>query len=123
MRDALSAIEGYSFRAAYGTPSEEPEPTLPPPGQVKPPPGYPGPPAGWSPSTLDALIREATMMYSAPPAHQPPAITWTTEWPYNKAFPDPITIEVAREHLVEAFRKVKCIWTPDAANHGYAWMI
>jgi len=25
MRDALAAIDGYSFRAAYGTPSEEPE--------------------------------------------------------------------------------------------------
>jgi len=48
MLDALAAIEGYSFRAAYGTPTEEPElePTLPPPRHDKPPPGYPGPPAG-----------------------------------------------------------------------------
>jgi len=46
MRDALAAIDGYSFRAAYGTPSEEPEqeptlpepePTVPSPGHVKPP--------------------------------------------------------------------------------------
>jgi len=59
MRDALAAIDGYSFRAAYGTPSEEPEPepTLLPPGHIKPPTGYSGPPMGWSPSTLDAPVR------------------------------------------------------------------
>eukprot|EP00532_Pseudo-nitzschia_australis_P002455 CAMPEP_0168188680 /NCGR_PEP_ID=MMETSP0139_2-20121125/15846_1 /TAXON_ID=44445 /ORGANISM="Pseudo-nitzschia australis, Strain 10249 10 AB" /LENGTH=165 /DNA_ID=CAMNT_0008111273 /DNA_START=976 /DNA_END=1473 /DNA_ORIENTATION=- len=131
MRDALAAIDGYSFRAAYGTLSEEPEqeptlpelePTLPEPGHIKPPPGYSGPPAGWFPSTVDAPVREATMMYSSAPAQQPPTITWATKWPYKDAFPDPLTIELAREHLVEAFRQVACLWTPNAGDHGYAWM-
>jgi len=77
MRDALAAINGYSFQAAYGTPSEEPEqeqtlpePTVPEHGRVVLPPGYSGPPAEWSPSTVDAPVREATMMYSTILAHQ-----------------------------------------------------
>jgi len=60
------------------------------------------------------------MMYSAAPAYSPPTITWTATWPYEDAFPDSLTIELAREHLVEAFRKVECLWTPNTANHGYA---
>ena len=71
LRDALAAIDGFSFRAAYGTPSEEPEqePTLPEPkptvlehGHIAPPPGYSEPPAEWSPSTVDAPVHEVTMM-------------------------------------------------------------
>jgi len=57
MRDALAAIDGYSFQAAYGTPSEEPEqeqtlpePTVPEHGRVVLPPGYSGPPAEWPPA-------------------------------------------------------------------------
>jgi len=102
--DAIATIQGYSFNAEYATPSEEQEPAFAPPKHVKPPPGYPGLSAGWSPSTLDGPIREATMMYSAPPAHCPPTITWTTAWPYKDAFADPITIEVAREPLVRLFK-------------------
>jgi len=54
MWDALAAIDGYSFRAAYRTPSEEPEheptllelePTVPEHGHISPPPGYSGRPA------------------------------------------------------------------------------
>jgi len=63
------------------------------------------------------------MMYSAPQAKHSPTVTWTTEWPYVNVFPDHITIEVAHEHLVEAFRRAECLWTPNAANHGYAWMV
>jgi len=130
MRDALAAINGYSFQAAYGTPSEEPdqeptlaEPTVPELRHIVPPPVYSGPPAEWSPSTVNAPVCEATMMYCAAPAYRPPTITWAIAWPYDNAFPDPLTIEHAREHLVEAFRRVECLWTPNAGNHGYAWMV
>jgi len=40
------------------------------------------------------------MMYSAAPAYHSPTITWTAAWPYNNTFPDPLTIELACEHLV-----------------------
>eukprot|EP00532_Pseudo-nitzschia_australis_P016591 CAMPEP_0168256058 /NCGR_PEP_ID=MMETSP0141_2-20121125/5629_1 /TAXON_ID=44445 /ORGANISM="Pseudo-nitzschia australis, Strain 10249 10 AB" /LENGTH=164 /DNA_ID=CAMNT_0008192687 /DNA_START=952 /DNA_END=1446 /DNA_ORIENTATION=+ len=102
MREALAAIDGFSFRATYGTPSEEPEsePTIP---AQAPPPESSGPPAPWSPSTVEGPGREATMMYSAAPAYSPLTIPWTATWPYEDAFPDPLTIELAREHLVEAF--------------------
>jgi len=81
LRDTLAAIDGYSFRAAFGTPSKEPEqePTLPEPELTvpdhAPPPGYPGPPAEWSPSTVETPVREGTMMYSAAPAYRSPMIT------------------------------------------------
>jgi len=102
MRDALAAIDGYSFRAAYGTLSEEaePEPTV---LAQAPPPESLGPPAQCSPSTVKGPVRQAIMMYSAAPAYSPLTIPWTATWPYEDAFPDPLTIELAREHLVEAF--------------------
>jgi len=123
MREAIAVIDGFSFQAVYGTPSEEadPEPTIP---AQAPPPEPSGPPTHWSHSTVKGPVREATMMYSAPPpAYRPPSIPWTAEWPSAGTFPDPLTIELAREHLVEAFRQVECLWTPNADNHGYAWMV
>ena len=122
MREAIAVIDGFSFRAMYGTPSEEAG-SVPPAPPRAPPPEPTGPPTHWSPSTVESPSRDATMMYSAPPAYRPPTIPWTDEWPTERTFPDPLTIERAREHLVEAFRQVPCLWTPDAGNHGYAWMV
>jgi len=68
MREAIAVIDGFSFQAVYGTPSEEadPEPTIP---AQAPPPEPSGPPTHWSHSTVKGPVREATMMYSAPPQH------------------------------------------------------